>query len=280
MVLMMNSSFLMQVLPKRAILDLRGPETENFLHNLVTVDVLGLAEAHARYGALLTPQGKILFDFFIAKTAEGYLLDCATSQGEELLKRLTFYRLRAKIEISQRDDLEVGVAAVKPEGVLAYADPRNASMGWRIIAAKGTLAASDGYEAARIGLGLADTDGDIGSSKLFPHEANFDQFGAVSFTKGCYVGQEVVSRMEHRATARSRILPVTFDGIAPPYESEIRSGDKMIGTVLSTSGNQALALVRLDRLAEAALPLLTAGVSTRVQKPSWVTYDVSQKETS
>ena len=278
MVLMMNSSFLMQVRRDRAVLSLEGAETENFLHNLVTADILGLAIGGATYAALLTPQGKILFDFFVLKTAEGYLLDCAASQLEELKKRLMFYRLRAKVTIAHRSDLEVGVSSDRPTGEIVYADPRTPLMGWRIMAERGKLPEGSGYEQARIAMGLADSDGDIGSGKLFPHEANFDQLGAVSFSKGCYVGQEVVSRMEHRATARSRILPVQFDGATPSRDAEIKSAEKTVGTVLSSAGNMALALIRLDRLAEAALPLLTGGVITRVQKSAWVNYDVPSKD--
>jgi tRNA-modifying protein YgfZ len=262
MVVMTNSSFLMQVRPERAVLGLTGAETEHFLHNLVTADVLGMIEGDARYAALLTPQGKILFDFFMIRTAEGFLLDCAASQFEELEKRLKFYRLRARIVIEARPDLEVGVAPEKPDGLMAYADPRSAQIGWRIIAKAGTLPVGTGYETARIVLGLADSDGDIGSSQLFPHEANFDLLGAVSFTKGCYVGQEVVSRMQHRSTARSRILPVQFEGNTSG--KEIRTGDKIIGSVLSSSGHMALALIRIDRLDEATFPLLTDGVITKV----------------
>ena len=278
MVLMANSSFLMQVRRDRAVLSLEGAETENFLHNLVTADVLGLAEGQARYAALLTPQGKILFDFFVLKTAEGYLLDCAALQLEELMKRLNFYRLRAKVAIAVRSDLEVGVASEQPSGFTAYVDPRIPLMGWRIITEMGKLAEGSGYDQARISLGLADSDGDIGSSQLFPHEANLDQLGAVSFSKGCYIGQEVVSRMEHRATARSRILPVTFDGAAPPRDAVIKSTDKIIGSVLSSAGNAALVLIRLDRLAEATQPLLTDGVRVHVHKPAWVNYDVPSKD--
>ncbi len=277
MVRMMNSSFFMQVRPERAVLSLAGPEAETFLHNLVTADMLGLAEGQARYAALLTPQGKILFDFFVLKTAEGYLLDCAASQREELVKRLTFYRLRAKVTFAERDDLEVGVAAEQPPGAMAYVDPRSALIGWRIIAEKGTLPSGSGYDGARIALGLADTDGDIGSGLLFPHEANFDQCGAVSFSKGCYIGQEVVSRMEHRATARSRILPVGFEGATAPRDAAIKSGDKTIGSVLSSAGSMALALLRLDRLSEAEEPLLTDGVRTSVHTPPWIKYDVISK---
>ena len=278
MVLMANSSFLMQVRRDRAVLSLEGVETENFLHNLVTADVLGLAADKARYGALLTPQGKILFDFFVVKWAEGYLLDCATSQLEELAKRLMFYRLRAKVTIAERKDLEVGVARERPQGTTAYADPRTSLIGWRVIAEKGKLPPGTDYDAARISLGLADSDGDIGTGELFPHEANLDQLGAVSFTKGCYIGQEVVSRMEHRATARSRILPVTFEGIAPPRGAAIKSAEKIIGSVLSSAGKSALALLRLDRMAEATQPLLTDAVRIRVHKPAWIKYDVPSKD--
>ncbi len=259
---MTNSSFLMQVRQERSVLGLAGAETEQFLQNLVTADVAGMAESHARYAALLTPQGKILFDFFVVRAAPGYFLECATSQIIELEKRLKFYRLRAKIVIEARPDLEVGVAPTRPEGLLSYADPRSAEIGWRIIAPAGTLPNGAGYDACRIALGLADSDGDIGSAQLFPHEANFDKLGAVSFTKGCYVGQEVVSRMQHRSTARSRILPVEFESATSG--KEIRSGDKMIGTILSSSGTRALALVRTDRLDEAVLPLLTDAVITRI----------------
>ncbi len=278
MVLMANSSFLMQIRRDRAVLGLEEAETENFLHNLVTADVLGLAHGEARYGALLTPQGKILFDFFVVKAAEGYLLDCAASQLEELAKRLMFYRLRAKVVIAERKDLEAGVSPERPPGMTAYADPRTPLIGWRVMAEKGKLPMGTGYDQARIALGLADSDGDIGSGELFPHEANFDQLGAVSFSKGCYIGQEVVSRMEHRATARSRILPVTFDGAAPPHGAAIKSADKIIGSVLSSAGHAALALLRLDRMAEATQPLLTDAVRVRVHKPAWVKYDVPSKD--
>lgn len=278
MVLMANSSFLMQVRRERAVLSLEGAEAENFLHNLVTADVLGLAEGEPRYAALLTPQGKVLFDFFVVRTAGCYLLDSAASQLEELTKRLMFYRLRAKVQIAERKDLEVGVAPTKPEALVAYVDPRTSLIGWRVIAEKGKLPLGTGYDQARIALGLADSDGDIGSGELFPHEANFDQLGAVSFSKGCYIGQEVVSRMEHRATARSRILPVTFEGVAPLRGAVIKSADKAVGSVLSSAGNSALALLRLDRMAEAAQPLLTDAVRVRVHKPAWIKYDVPSKD--
>lgn len=260
--------------PERSVLRIDGLEAEHFLHNLLTADIEGLKAGQATYAALLTPQGKMLFDFFVVRDGDGYMVDCATSQKADLIKRIGFYRLRAKVTIADLTDREVGVSPEKPATGLAFSDPRDAAMGWRVIAAAGTLPQGSGYDAARIRLGLADTDADLGSGEFFPHEANLDQLGAVSFEKGCYVGQEVVSRMEHRATARSRILPVHLDGAAPPRGSEIVSGDKIVGTLLSSRGQDALALIRLDRLAETQAPLLTAGVGTQVLKPRWARYDV------
>jgi tRNA-modifying protein YgfZ len=235
--------FPLQKLANRAALAVTGPDAEAFLQRIVTADV-----GAANYAALLTPQGKILADFFLLKTADGYLLDCALSQAASLLQRLTLYKLRADVKIEKRD-LEIGVSSGEIAMSFAYRDPRDARIGWRCFAGPGTLPPAQGYDAARISLGLADSDADIGSGALFPHEANLDRLGGVSFTKGCYIGQEVVSRMEHRGTARNRIRPVMFDGPSPAKGTEIRSGNISVGTVLSSTGNLGLALVRLDRLA-------------------------------
>ena len=261
------------MLPHRTVIRVAGPEARHFLHNLVTAEIEGLATGRATYAALLTPQGKVLFDFFVLRAGDDFLIDCAVSQKAELMKRLGLYRLRAQVEISAPEDLAVGVSPAEPAAELRYVDPRSPALDWRFMAPS-DMPPSEDYDEARIALGLADTDADLGSGEFFPHEANLDQLGAVSFTKGCYVGQEVVSRMEHRGTARNRILPVDLDGPAPPKGSDIRAGGKQVGTLLSSSGQMALALIRLDRLPEAAEPLLTAGVSVSVLKPRWARYDV------
>ena len=260
-------------LPGRVILRVEGPDAGHFLHNLVTSDTEGLVPGGARYAALLTPQGKILFDFFVILSEAGYHIDCAASQKADLLKRLGFYKLRAKVTIAESSDA-VGVSMTEPEASVRYVDPRSPAIGWRFIDGAGSLPEAIGYDAARIALGLADTDADLGSGEYFPHEANLDQLGGVSFTKGCYVGQEVVSRMEHRGTARSRILPVGLDGAAPAKGANIRAGEKQVGTLLSSSGQNGLALMRLDRLAEASELLLTGAVTVTVLKPRWARYDV------
>lgn len=257
-------------LPGRAVIAVRGSEAAHFLHNLLTADMDHLGDGQAAYAALLTPQGKILFDMLVLKDGEGFLIDCAAGQRADLLKRLSMYKLRAKVELAARDDLAVGVSPVALPG--GYRDPRSPEIGWRIIGSPEGEA--QGYGAARIAAGLADSEADLGSGEFFPHEANLEQLGGVSFRKGCYVGQEVVSRMEHRGTARSRILPVSVEGDMPPKGTDIRAGDKQVGTLLSSSGAQALALIRLDRLAEATAPLLANGARVTVKKPAWARYEV------
>jgi tRNA-modifying protein YgfZ len=272
---MTDISFGPQILPNRAVIRITGEGTLVFLHNLLTCDVEHLRPGEAAYGALLSPQGKILHDIFAMSATDGALIDCAADQSEELLKKLVMYRLRAKLTMLMDDALEVAAASQSmPDG---FADPRLAAMGFRAIRPKGLTLSSTGYDEARVALGVADS-ADIGSNALFPHEANFDQFNGVSFTKGCYVGQEVVSRMQHRSTARSRILPITCDAIPPAKGALIHSGEAVIGEILSSSGHQALALIRLDRLTDAKAPLLSGSVRVHVHKPNWIKYHVTIPE--
>jgi tRNA-modifying protein YgfZ len=266
--------------PGRGVLSLSGENVLGFLNNLVTCELDGLAPGDARYGALLSPQGKILHDMFIFHSETRVLIDCASSQIAELVKRLTRYRLRAKIGIEIDNTLEVGVHPIRPDDVITYADTRHPEMGFRSFSDAGTYINALGqpnYDLRRIMLGLADSDGDIGSEKIFPHEANFDQMAAVSFSKGCYVGQEVVSRMQHRGTARSRFLPIQT-GPQHPRDEQITSGGVKIGEAYSHARDMAMALLRLDRLAEVKAPLMAGPASVKVQKPDWLKYDVSIPE--
>jgi len=253
------AKFNAEMLTNRAVIALKGDGVLAFLHNILTCDVENLIQGQIAYGALLSPHGKILHDIFIHHAGDVILIDGDAARRDDLMAKLKLYRLRAKFDIALRDDLEV----VAGEGTAA--DPRNGALGLRGIFPKGTHQPGSSYDELRYALGIADS-AEIGTNKLFPHEANFDQFGAVNFQKGCYIGQEVVSRMQHRGTARSRILPVTFE--AENTADEIRVGDLLIGEVLGRRGNNALALLRLDRLAEAkALPFT-------VHKPGWATFEV------
>lgn len=253
------TNFPPEKLANRAVTALTGDGVLPFLHNILTCDVENLVQGQIAYGALLSPQGKILHDIFIHHAGDAILIDGDRALRDDLIAKLKLYRLRAKFDISPRDDLDVVAGAGE-----AF-DPRHRSLGRRSVMPKMPTSQPHAYDMQRYALGIADS-AEIGTNKLFPHEANFDQFGAVNFQKGCYIGQEVVSRMQHRGTARSRILPVTFD--AENTADEIRVGDLLLGEVLGRQGKSALALLRLDRLAEAKeLPF-------KVHKPDWATFEV------
>ena len=285
--LRLQGAIIMQVLPfplhrrpERAAISLAGADVSGFLQGLLTADVETLAAGEAAYAALLQPQGKILFDFFVLNIGERYLIDCSAAQKPGLIKRLMFYKLRARVDIADLADHGVGVSFTRPSDSLSFVDPRTPLLGWRVIAPAGALPDIDGsrYRLGRIRLGIGDSEEDIGSGKLFPHEANLDQLGGVSFSKGCFVGQEVVSRMEHRGTARSRIVPMSVAGGAPAHGIEVKAGEGTLGTVLSSDGEDALALIRLDRLADAAQErraLLTEGKRVHVRKPQWAKFEVA-----
>ncbi len=274
-------------LSERAVLSVGGPEARRFLHNLVTADIEQLGDGKARYSALLTPQGKILFDFFILADGDRFLIDCAAAGAAALLQRLTLYRLRANVALKKEEGLGVAAAwdgDVEGEGIVAYADPRVEGFGTRLIAPPGVLqplATCDeaAYHARRIVAGLAEAH-DIGSAEVFPHEANLDQLGALSFSKGCYVGQEVVSRMQHRGTARSRMVPVGLDGEAGPGLA-VTAGDRPIGMLLSVAGKDGLALVRLDR-AEAAgqngVAIMAGTARLHLRRPDWAHWSVTAEK--
>jgi len=271
-------------LPDRGVVKVSGEDARNFLNGLVTTDVTKLAPGEARFGALLTPQGKIIFDFLITEAPEGhgggFLLDCPQALAKSLADKLGFYKLRAKVAVENlSDNLGVMAAwdgdlasnlAMKPD--LAFADPRDAALGWRILAPQelapkvadligADLVEAAEYEAHRIRAGVPRGGLDFMYSDAFPHETNMDRLHGVDFDKGCYVGQEVVSRMQHRGTARTRTVRVTLDGAPPEAGVAVMAGDKSVGTMGSTAGQNGLALIRTDRVADAlqAGHALTAG---------------------
>jgi tRNA-modifying protein YgfZ len=167
--------------------------------------------------------------------------------------------------------------AVGSQTGVHYVDPRLAEMGYRAIVDAGSLPVGEGYDALRLSNGLGASHGDIGSGELFVHEANLDKLNGVSFTKGCYVGQEVVSRTQHRSTARNRILPVQFSG-GVSQGADIKSGEQRIGTMLSSRDGSGLALMRLDRLSEIGQPLLVGDTQITVRKSAWAKFDLEIPE--
>jgi tRNA-modifying protein YgfZ len=265
-------------LEDRTIIALSGPEARGFLQGLITNDIEKLVAGVGIYAALLTPQGKVISDFFIAEGDGSLLLDCDAAAAEGLLKKLKLYRLRAKLEIEIRTQLGVyaglttlpGRAAVR---AVTYADPRLAGLGPRSIGAVAEmpdfLAGSAVYHAARLSLGVPEAK-DFGSDKIFALDAGLDELHAIAFDKGCYVGQELTARMKHRGTARKRLLLVSADGNLPPPGSEIRDGETVLGEIVSVYGAKGFALVRLDRLDGAGGALDAAGTPVTLEKPSWL----------
>lgn len=280
------------LLPNRSVVRVSGEDAEKLLQGIITSDMELLNGQPAIHAALLTPQGKILFEFFVARSSGGFLLETAQDQAASLAKRLTMYKLRAKVDIRETGAEHVVMAmwGEDPQGpggtggAVSFPDPRLPELGLRVLAetqsttdiaaaTNGMDADAQDYHAHRIALGVPEGGKDYAFGDTFPHEANLDLLHGVSFSKGCFVGQEVVSRMQHRSTARKRIVIV--EGSAPLQSgSAIAAGPATIGTIGSVAGNRALALVRLDRMEEMQRKgeqLTAAGDAIAIRRPTYFT---------
>ena len=273
------------LLNDRSVIALSGVEARGFLQGLITNDMERLAPGQAVYAALLTPQGKILFDFFvIEEVADRFLIDCAQARAADLVKRLTLYRLRAKLDIAFRPDLAVAalwngaaVAPTLPPNGMAFADPRLPSLGARVVAPRPFLEThypegGDAYRVHCLTLGVPDSV-DLPPDTVFPLDAGFEELNGVSFRKGCYVGQEVTARMKHRSSARRRFLIAETAAPVPPAGTPITAEGRELGMIASGLGGTALALTRLDRLAEAVkshVPAMAAEKIVTLRKPDWL----------
>jgi len=252
-------------LTDRGVVRIDGADSEKLLQSLVTNEIEGLATGDARFAGLLSPQGKILFDFFIVRSDTGYLLDVAAAKTADLVKRLTMYKLRADVAIADVSP-SFAVYAVWSDGAAAltatrtcvhFNDPRHPAMGIRWLVqsppppdAQVVELAHLDYDALRVRLGVPEGGKDFEFGDAYPHEANFDLFKGVSFTKGCYVGQEIVARMQNKTVVRKRVVKIS--GTSPLSSgAEIRLGDIVIGRVGTVDGLHGLAMVRLDRAVEA-----------------------------
>jgi folate-binding protein YgfZ len=280
------------MLPERVLIRISGENATHFLHNLLTCDVEAIQPEGAGFGALLTPQGKIIADMFVIRVPEedggGFILDVNIGPAPALLQKLRVYRLRAKVEIA-----ELGPAAqvlamwdeeeFAGEDALVYVDPRLPAMGRRAVVPAETAAAhadatSLDYHVHRIGLCVPDGGKDFAYGDAYPHEALMDLLGGVSFTKGCYIGQEVVSRMQHKGTSRTRIIPVRFPGgLAPDWGVAAMWGDLPLGTVGSSANARGIAMLRLDRLADclaAGASPTGGGLAFKPERESWMPFAV------
>lgn len=259
-------------LDSRALIRITGPDWRTFLQGLLSNDVERLGPGEMRFAALLTPQGRLLFDMFVIKAGDGCRLDVQAAQREALLQRLTLYRLRAKVDIAAGDGRVCALWDAKAPAPGWIADPRLAALGWRGV----DLAPPDGacvldeaaYDAFRLELGAPDPARDCHPDKTYPIEADFDLLNGIDFKKGCYVGQETTSRMKRRGGIRSRMLPIVYEGPAPAFGAEVLAGDLRAGEVLSGRDGRAIALLRLDRIAGATLSV--DGRPVQVALPAWI----------
>ena len=263
------------LLRDRGVIEVAGTDATSFLQRLITNSVLDIPKGEGRYAGLLTPQGKLLFDFFVVPLPEGpdagYFIDCAGEQTADLVKRLNLHKMRAKIAIEDKSkDFAVaaifgGEVAAGIEGVF-YRDTRAPHMGVRAIVPRGGALAkldraeASRYEAHRITQGVPKGGVDFRYGDAFVHDVNLDLMNGVDFKKGCYVGQEVVARVHYRNSERKRIVKIHFEGPAPAQGTQITAGETNIGQVGSTADGEGLAMVRLDRLEEAR----AAGVALKV----------------
>lgn len=254
-------------LPDRALVRVEGPDWRPFLHNLLTHDMEELKVGRIRFTALLTPQGRLLHDLFVLAGDNAALLDVAASARDALIKRLTLYRLRAKVVV---EAMEGAVAAAwdgrYPEGAWAV-DPRLPELGWRAFAYAGPFTATaDDYDTHRLELGVpAAIDA---ADSTYPLELNFDLLQGIDFKKGCFIGQETTSRMKRRGVVKTRAVPVLFDGPSPQSGTEVLAGELRAGEILSGREGRALALLRLDRAVGAALT--AEGRPVRMDAPGWL----------
>ena len=252
-------------LASRAVIAVSGPDWRSFLQGLLTQDVETIAPGELRFAGLLTPQGKLLYDLFVAGTEDGALLDVAAAHRDAILQRLTIYRLRAKVTLEASDRPVLAVFGGKVAG--DYIDPRLPGLGARAYEDRPTTTDEEAYDAHRLALGVPGP-ADWGSEATYPIDADFDLMAGIDFKKGCFVGQETTSRMKRRGTIKNRMLPITFDGPAPAFGTEVLAGELRAGEVLSGRDGRAMALLRLDRIEGATLT--ADGRPVRVDRPDWL----------
>lgn len=288
-------------LTDRGILSVSGIDSLAFLQGIVTNDVERVSSSHSIYAAILTPQGKYLSDFFIVKSGSGFLLDCPANQINELTKRLTTYRLRAKVDIEDQSKVynvisvidkkvhsDTGLSAIPGKTVtfnegIVFVDPRLIELGIRAILPTSSTQnfikkfgyreiSMPSYKATQFSLGVPDGGDDEILKQVFPLELGFDELNAISFDKGCYIGQEVTTRMKIRKLVKKRLVPIVFGGSPPKPGTTIRKQDMKAGQIFAASGGAGLAMLRLeilDQVLAEGIELVTEEATLKVKKPSW-----------
>lgn len=253
-------------LEDRAVVAVTGPDARSLLQGLVTQDVLTLAPGEVRFGAFLSPPGRLMWDLFLWGAEDGVRLDVAADRRDALVAKLTLHRLRAQVTVAAEETPVFVCWDGMADGFAA--DPRLAGLGGRRLGEATATATADHFAAHRLALGVPDPDRDGGMDRTYPIEANFDLMNGIDFGKGCFVGQETTSRMKRRGTIKSRMLPIAFDGPVPAEGTEVLTdADLRAGQVLTGRDGRAMALLRLDRIAG---PLTVDGRSVMVERPEWM----------
>nr|WP_319487105.1 folate-binding protein [uncultured Cohaesibacter sp.] len=269
-------------LANRAVVRLSGTDTESLLQRLVTIDMDALREGEARHGALLTPQGKIAMDFLICRDGGAVLFDLDQTIVASFIKKMTLYRMRSDVTIRESDE-RVGVAFTPDADpdALAVRDIRSEQLGWRLYGKGEGWQATDeqksDYLARHIAAIVPQVGLDFTLEDAFPYDINMDFLGGLFFDKGCYVGQEVVSRMHHRGTARRRLVRIEADQPIPTGDAVIEAGGKPVGSVGAVLDKRALAVVRLDRVGEALRErehLTVKGIPVRIELPAYADFSL------
>ena len=277
-------------LTDRALILATGPDARPFLQNIITTDIDAMDQREVRPGALLTPQGKILFDFLISLCGtDGVRLECRAAVADDFQRRLMLYKLRAKVEISKQEQPVVAVAweidsPSSRDDSSWLRDTRFADIEVRrgysdIPSADADVGA---YAALRVAHGVAESGPDYALGDAFPHDVLFDQNGGVGLKKGCFVGQEVVSRMHHRGTARRRLLLASADADLPPAGTDIAAGGRAVGVLGTVAGANGLAIARIDKVKAArdsGIELAAGDTPLRLEIPGWATFTFPDKDT-
>jgi folate-binding protein YgfZ len=260
---------------ERSVIEVGGEDRTNFLQGLLSNDVTHAIPGHSVWAALLTPQGKWLADFFILADGDRLLLDCERAQVPSLVQRLSRFRLRSRVTLRAAEELSVyaawdGIPTAGPTAgpAIVATDPRVPEAGWRLLAATplpATAPEAD-WDRHRLALGLPDGSRDLEAEKTVLLEANFDELNGVSWTKGCYMGQELTARTKYRGLVKRRLVPVRIEGAVPPPGSPITRDGREVGTMRSANGQHGMALLRLEALEGT---LISGEASMTAVVPRW-----------
>jgi folate-binding protein YgfZ len=264
-------------LSDRAVLTITGEDRFSFLQGLITNDIEKLKNEPVIYTALLSPQGKYLFDFFIIAQGEQFLIDCEAARAEELRKRLSMYKLRAKVTIKATPEYAVLMDA--EDTLLVYQDPRHKELGIRAIAKSDEIKCAESvepYHQKRYALGIPEGSPDFIVDRSLIPEFGFEDLNGIDFTKGCYVGQEIIARMKYRANLRKFIHSLSANTTLPDAGTPIMSEGKNVGEIRAVNGNMGIGLIRLE-----ATPNFTAdNVDITATIPSWASPPSQNEEAS